>query len=149
NLHHGNSAAVHVKIINNTILSGDTAAVKLTDQIQRLDLRALVANNILGRVHPSGCVNGRYDSNLLQGDAACAATGRVGSADLDGAGMLTRNSTLAIDHACSLAPPQDMRGWYRVGRPDLGAFEFGAVAPAGAQRAIVPPGVDSVASAAQ
>ena len=34
----------------------------------------------------------------------------------------------AIDHADPAAPPQDQRGYGRVGVPDVGAFEFGGVA---------------------
>jgi len=34
----------------------------------------------------------------------------------------------AIDHGDRAAPPEDQRGYGRVGVPDVGAFEFGAVA---------------------
>ena len=44
--------------------------------------------------------------------------------------MLCKRGSPAINHGDPAAPPQDQRGYGRVGVPDVGAFEYGGVAPA-------------------
>ena len=49
----------------------------------------------------------------------------------NGGPTLTRalqSGSPAIDHGDPAAPPQDQRGYSRMGVPDVGAFEFGGVA---------------------
>src|SRR6201995_5719450 len=55
----------NVRIVNNTILTGDVSSIRIDDQYASLpaDERPLVANNVLARMTSSSCALGTFVSN--------------------------------------------------------------------------------------
>jgi hypothetical protein len=123
---------LNVSVVNNTILSGNTAAVRLGRPWSSLapDQRPLVANNIFGRSTKNGlCAEARTSHNLAQQGAACPDD-FVGPANLDAKGAPTKQSTLVRGRADpAYAPPTDYYGQPIGGSPDIGAIQFGSTAP--------------------
>ena len=121
-----------VRIVNNTILSGHSGAIRLGEPFASLasDQRPTVANNILG-VAPSGnCSRAVMVRNLVLSGKPCSGE-LSGVANLDASGAPTAASSTVIDAADpAYAPPRDLLGHARKGAPDIGAIEYGATAPA-------------------
>jgi len=117
----------NVRIVNNTILSGQLSSVFLTtswDQVPVAE-RPLVANNILRSVHTS-CARGRFIGNLVL-DAPSCPHDRVGDPKLNARTKApTTRSKLIVNRADGrYAPKTDFYGHRRKGRPDIGAIELG------------------------
>ena len=121
-----------VTIVNNTILSGHSGAIRLGEPFASLaaDQRPTVANNILG-VSPNGnCSRAVMVRNLVLSGKPCSGE-LSGVANLDASGAPTAASSTVIDAADpAYAPPLDLLGHGRKGAPDIGAIEYGASAPA-------------------
>jgi hypothetical protein len=116
-----------VTIINNTILSGRTSAIRLGDPYAQMpsDQRPLIANNIMARFAVSNCASGRWEHNLVESGGTCDVTDVLGDARLNANDAPSAGSLLVIDQADPLiAPETDMLGHARVGLPDVGAIEF-------------------------
>jgi hypothetical protein len=119
----GNGATPSHAVINNTIISADFGPSDLTVAVTPVGgtSTASGANNLIGTIV----------GTTLTG----TLTGAPGFEGLGDNGGLTKTMALtfnsqAINAGADLAPSTDQRGFGRVGRPDIGAFEFGGVAPA-------------------
>jgi parallel beta helix pectate lyase-like protein len=121
-----------ISVINNTIMSGNIAAVQIEPGWKRRPQseRPRVANNVFRRMSWSSvCRHGQFSSNLTMTGAACA-DGQAGPANLGIDGRPTAESRLLIDKAdWRYAPLSDYFGSARVGPPDRGAVEFLASGP--------------------
>jgi hypothetical protein len=121
-----------VSVVNNTVLSGSAAGVRLGPPWASLppDQRPLVANNIFGRSKTNGlCAEARTSHNLTEQGAACPGD-FVGPAKLDAGGAPTTESTLVRGRADpGYAPATDYYGHPRGASPDIGAIQFGSTAP--------------------
>jgi parallel beta helix pectate lyase-like protein len=126
----------HVDIINNTILSGwrtrKHAAMSVLVSPRYIHLkrsnRPLLANNVLARVlQPHLLCDGldRSIRNVVAEGRACSVSDSVGDPHVGARGRPTRASLLLIDRAdAALAPPYDLTGRPRGGRPDIGCYEY-------------------------
>jgi hypothetical protein len=119
-----------VRIVNNTILSGKTAALRIGEPFADVapEARPMVANNILGISSSTLCGLIRASRNLVLTGKGCQAD-ELGSANLDASGSPTAVSSLVIDRADpTQAPATDFFGHARRGLPDIGAIEYGGIA---------------------
>jgi hypothetical protein len=116
-----------ITIVNNTILSGQTAALSLSPAWATLpeSQRPLVANNVFGRLRNKDiCERGRFVSNVVVVGSTCTGVVR-GRTALTAEGAPTKASTALRDKAdARYAPKRDFSGRKRVGRPDIGAIEY-------------------------
>jgi hypothetical protein len=138
-----------VVIKHNTILSGRrhpwkwhawnqfASSVRFKENLRFIPRahRPVLANNImyLAATPRVLCDGARLSvSNVTMKGVACSSTDVVGDPRLDGRGRPTAGSSLVIDRA---SPPwttrYDIRGFRRVARPDIGAYEYGARKPTG------------------
>jgi Right handed beta helix region len=119
---------LNVSVVNNTILTGSTAAVRLGPPWAGVprDQQPLVANNIFARSTTNGlCAEARTGHNLVESGQACPGD-VVGPANLDANGAPTKASTLVIDKADpAFAPATDLYGHPTGKAPDIGAIEYG------------------------
>jgi hypothetical protein len=116
-----------ITIVNNTILSGQTAAISLAAAWATLPeaRRPLVANNVFGRLRNRDiCDRGRFIANVVVVGSACTGAIR-GQTALTADGAPTKASKALRDKADPrYAPKLDHSGRKRVGRPDIGAIEY-------------------------
>jgi hypothetical protein len=116
-----------VTVVNNTILAGRTAAVRVGSVYHTVPKaqRPLVANNVLGHGMRRTCRLARVEDNVIRSGATCAGRNHVGDPRLDATGRPTRRSRLLLDAANpAWAPRTDLTGRPRAGRPDIGAYEL-------------------------
>lgn len=115
-----------ISIVNNTILSGDTSAIRLADEIVERpeNERPLVANNVLARTSERLCEGARTVANLVLDGPACSPTDRTGELAFDDAGLPTSAAALLNAADPTYAPAWDLRGRRRDGQPDIGALEL-------------------------
>lgn len=117
----------NVSIVNNTILSGNNAAIGLDAAWATVPLeqRPLVANNVFGRLRNRAvCERGRFVANVVVRGSTCPGATR-GRTALDATGAPTKASTALIDKADPrYAPKRDHTGKKRRARPDIGAIEY-------------------------
>jgi hypothetical protein len=129
-----------VRIVNNTVLSGRTAAMRIAPLFANVssEQRPLLANNIFGVSNGESCGRVVTVRNVIINGKACSGE-LSGPANLDASGAPTAASSLVIDAADpAYAPPTDLLGHARKGAPDIGAIEFGASAPVVPLRLTVP-----------
>src|SRR5919109_496152 len=130
------NAIDHVKIVNNTILTGarrrdgyegSIRVSSLYGDVPRR-LRPVVANNVialLGQRWPVCDAARVFVANVVLRGQACTSSDVVGPADLDALGRPTAKSALLIDQASRRwAPTRDITGRPREPAPDIGAYEF-------------------------
>jgi hypothetical protein len=116
----------NVRIVNNTILTGDISSIRLDDHYADVPeaARPVVANNILLRMAGSNCPLGVFSSNLIGSGATCSATDQLGDPNLDAGEQPTAASTLVLGLADpALAPSIDKLGNPRLPVPDRGAYQ--------------------------
>jgi hypothetical protein len=117
----------NLSIVNNTILSGDNAAISLSPVWATLPAaeRPLVANNVFGRLRNRDvCNRGRFIANVVVRGSSCQGATR-GRTALDDDGAPTRASAALIDKAeQQYAPKLDHFGKRRNARADIGAIEY-------------------------
>ena len=126
----------HVRIVNNTILTGTTrvdgyqGSIRMSSLYGRVPMakRPILANNVIGllRVPNHVCSELKASvSNIVLRGERCSKTDSVGAANLDGRGRPTAASSLLIDAARGpYAPARDITGRRRGGTPDIGAYEY-------------------------
>src|SRR5262249_3367052 len=75
----------NVRIVNNTVLTGDISSIRLDDNYAKLapSARPVVANNIFKKLTQVNCALGQFSSNLMQDGQACVSSDSVGDAHLD------------------------------------------------------------------
>lgn len=116
-----------VSIVNNTILSGNAAAISLAAAWKALpeNRRPLVANNIFGHLRNRDfCNRGRFIANVVIQGRTCDGVAR-GRTALVASGAPTRASKALINKAVHrYAPKLDYLGKKRRGRADIGAIEY-------------------------
>ncbi len=116
-----------ITIVNNTILSGETAAISLAAAWATLPEaeRPLVANNVFGRLRNRDiCDRGRFVANVVVRGSTCSGATK-GRTALDEAGAPTGASVALLNRAdIRYAPKLDHYGKKRKGRPDIGAVEY-------------------------
>jgi hypothetical protein len=129
----GTAMPTNIKIVNNTVLStAGLESLYLTPPWDGIDPNAqpVVANNILRNVKAGVCKRSRMISNLIISGDKCNTTDRNGASNLDSAQAPTRASTLVINAGDpAYAPATDFYGKARVGKPDIGAIEYGGLRP--------------------
>ena len=124
-----------VEVVNNTILAGtgrrgqapSSIVVSPYYRFQPVDMRPLIANNVLARATDPSlmCLGVRSVRNVVIRGAACSPSDAAGLAYLDPHGRPTSASFLLIDQADpALAPAADLIGQLRDSAPDIGAFEY-------------------------
>lgn len=127
----------HVRVLNNTILSGARrvdgyiGSIRMSRRygaIPRAE-RPILANNVVAVLEDRGHVCGEVTasvSNVVLRGHRCSRSDRVGAAHLDAEGRPTEDSALLIGRASRrFAPPDDFTGLRRDSAPDIGAFELG------------------------
>lgn len=116
-----------LSIVNNTILSGNTAAISLDGVWATLPAgqRPLVANNVFGRLRNRDiCNRGRFVANVVVRGSSCSGATR-GRTALNGDGAPTRASSALVNRADGrYAPKLDHFGKKRKGQADIGAIEY-------------------------
>jgi hypothetical protein len=115
-----------VSIVNNTILSGDTAGIRLPDSIPRRSYRRpLVANNVIAVTREQLCEAAVTVANVFLDGIPCSPTDRVAQLTFDDSGRPTSSADLLVNAADpGLAPARDLLGRLREGPPDIGAVEL-------------------------
>jgi hypothetical protein len=116
----------NVRVVNNTILSAHTNAVRVGEVYGPLPKaeRPLIANNVLSTLQARTCRYARLLHNVVRSGPTCGGDNRQGDPRLDAEGRPTKASALLLDAADpALAPATDFLGRARSGRPDIGAFE--------------------------
>ena len=124
-----------VQIVNNTILSGRRTASHAATSILLsphyglvpADERPVIVNTVLARLDDTSLVC--PDAGFLKADVAGTGAGclgiTVGDPALTATGFPTSSSTLLINQAARRwAPPRDLLEHPRVGRPDIGCYEY-------------------------
>jgi hypothetical protein len=117
----------NVEIVNNTVLTGDTASILLDSHFANVDpsARPLIANNIFNKLTKANCPFGQFTSNVTKLGYGCSTTDQVGDPRLDANELPTALSTLVLDLAdATLAPSTDKLGHPRLPLPDRGAFQL-------------------------
>jgi parallel beta helix pectate lyase-like protein len=126
----------HVRIVNNTILTGASrvdgyaGSIRMSSVYGRVPRRKrpILANNVIALLRVPNYVCSELKasvSNIVLSGTACSASDLVGDAKLDARGRPTAASMLLIDRASDLyAPQRDMAGRRRDPKPDIGAFEY-------------------------
>jgi hypothetical protein len=117
----------NVRIVNNTVLTGDTASILLDPHYASLPVssRPLIANNIFNKTTKVNCPLAQWTSNVSKTGYGCATTDQVGDPQLDANELPTALSTLVLDLAdATLAPSTDKLGHPRLPLPDRGAFQL-------------------------
>jgi hypothetical protein len=133
---HSLRAPHHVRIINDTVLSGRAWRARTAESIVlgphygRIPAadRPVIANTVLARMADPRIVCPRAGA-LVDDVLATGSGGRrgvvVGDPALTPKGEPTSGSTLLIDQAsATYAPARDLLGHRRVGPPDIGCFEY-------------------------
>ena len=90
--------------------------------------RPIIANNVIGRLLEPAivCAQARVSiRNVVEQGTACSATDAVGNPRLNRYARPTAASAMLIDRgAARYAPRTDLLPHRRVGRPDIGAYEY-------------------------
>ena len=128
----------YVRVANNTILTGElrrdgySGSLRLSSRYGLVPRRKrpVIANNVIRLfetpVHVCSASRA-FVSNVIIHGYPCSPSDRVGGAALDSRGWPTARSRLLINRAHrGHAPARDARGRPRLGRPDIGAFEYRA-----------------------
>jgi hypothetical protein len=121
-------AARNVSIVNNTILSGSAAAVRLSSEVLQLPVeqRPLVANNIEAVSKGEICPLAHTSRNLVVSGKPCAGD-LTGPANLGPTYEPTSSSSKLIGQADpQYAPTSDFFGHAHGALPDIGAIYFGS-----------------------
>lgn len=126
----------YARVVNNTILTGAARVDGYAGSIRMSSLygrvprvkRPVVANNILGLLktpsHVCSAMRASVGNVVIRGNA-CSPSDQVGWAHLDRRGRPTAASWRVIDRGSAVhAPPRDVTGRRRLGRPDIGAYEY-------------------------
>jgi pectate lyase len=116
----------NVRILNNTVLTGDISSIRLDDDYAKVaqSARPVVANNIFKRLTTVNCPLGNFSSNLIQEGGKCASTDSIGDPHLNASEFPTALSTLVLSMANqSLAPATDKLGNPRLPNADRGALQ--------------------------
>ncbi len=125
----------YAKIVNNTILSGAlrrdgyAGSIRMSSRYGSVPrwMRPIIANNVIALLEmPARVCNGsqRFIANVVVRGYTCSGADLTGSPDLDGRGR-PRSTSAVIDSAnAHYAPTLDATGHRRIGRPDIGAFEY-------------------------
>jgi hypothetical protein len=126
----------HVRIVNNTILTGATrvdgyqGSIRMSSIYGRVPIgkRPVLANNVIALLrvpnHVCSELKASYSNIILRGER-CSRADLVGEAHLDSRGRPTESSSLVIDAAhARYAPATDIMGRRRVRTADIGAYEF-------------------------
>jgi hypothetical protein len=126
----------YARVINNTILSGAprrdgyAGSIRMSSRYGSVPRwkRPIVANNVIALLEmPARVCNGsqRFVANVVVRGYTCSGADLTGSPGLDGRGR-PRSTSAVIDSAnAHYAPTRDAAGRRRIGRPDIGAFEYG------------------------
>ena len=66
----------NVRIVNNTVLTGDISSIRVDDHYARVapSARPIIANNIFKRLTTVNCALANFSSNLIQEGGTCAPT---------------------------------------------------------------------------
>lgn len=127
---------LYARVVNNTILTGAErvdgyrGSLRMSSRYGSVPraMRPVVANNVIGLLEtPARVCNAARLSvrNVVVRGEACSRSDRVGRAYLDRLGRPTARSSLVVDRADPRqAPPRDFTGRRRLGRPDIGAYEY-------------------------
>jgi hypothetical protein len=127
----------HVRILNNTILTGWTridgyeGSIRMSRVYGRVPIgkRPILANNVIGllKVPNNVCSEVKAStSNVILRGTGCSKSDVVGAPNLDSRGRPTAASSLLIDAARGrYAPTTDITGRRRGRTPDIGAYEYG------------------------
>jgi pectate lyase len=116
----------NVRVVNNTVLTGDISSIRLDDLYARVapSARPVVANNIFNKLTAVNCNLGQFSSNLIQLGTVCSSSDSVGDPNLNASEFPTVLSTLVLSLANqSLAPATDKVGTPRLPSADRGAFQ--------------------------
>ena len=125
----------YAKIVNNTILSGAlrrdgyAGSIRMSSRYGSVPRwkRPIVANNVIALLEmPARVCNGsqRFIANVVVRGYTCSGADLTGSPGLDGHGR-PRPASAVIDGANRhYAPTLDASGHRRIGRPDIGAYEY-------------------------
>jgi Right handed beta helix region len=126
----------HVRIVNNTILTGATrvdgyqGSIRMSSIYGRVPLRKrpVLANNVIGLLrvpnHVCSELKASVGNVILRGER-CSKSDLVGDPKLDARGRPTGFSRMLIDSGHGLyAPATDITGRRRIRTPDIGAYEF-------------------------
>jgi hypothetical protein len=125
----------YAKIVNNTILSGAlrrdgyAGSIRMSSRYGSVPRwkRPIVANNVIALLEtPARVCNGsqRFIANVVVRGYTCSVEDLTGSPDLDGRGRPRRTSAVIDSANRHYAPTLDAAGHRRIGRPDIGAFEY-------------------------
>ena len=115
-----------IEIVNNTIVSANTAAITLADEYGKVPAseRPLVQNNILGRQKHDICDLARMRTNVVVNGDPCPGD-RGGDPKLGAADRPTAASdTLLAGGTASDAPATDLAGRQLADPPAIGAYEL-------------------------
>jgi hypothetical protein len=118
--------ATGVEIVNNTIVSANTAAIALADEYGKVPERSrpLVQNNILGRQKHDICDLARMRTNVVVNGDPCPGD-RAGDPKLSAADRPTAASDALLGAGTvDAAPATDLAGRERADPPAVGAFEL-------------------------
>ncbi len=126
----------YAKVVNNTILTGARrrdgyeGSIRMSSKYGGVlrRKRPIVANNVIAVMEKRAhiCSASRlFAYNVVLDGTGCSESDLVGPADLDGRGRPRRDSTVVDAALAHYAPRADATGHRRVGRPDIGAFEYG------------------------
>jgi hypothetical protein len=128
---------LYARVVNNTILTGAErvdgyrGSLRMSSRYGSVPRaqRPMLANNVIGLLETPWpvCSVVRSTHNVVLRGRGCSRSDRVGPAFLDRAGRPTERSGLLIDRGDRRqAPSRDITGHRRVGRPDIGAYEYRA-----------------------
>ena len=117
----------NVRIVNNTVLTGDISSIRVDDNYARVaqSARPIIANNIFKRLTTVNCPLANFSSNLIQEGSTCAPSDSIGDPHLSASEFPTVLSTLVLSMANqSLAPATDKVGTPRLPSADRGALQL-------------------------
>jgi hypothetical protein len=117
----------NVKIVNNTVLTGDTASILVDPHYANVpaSVRPVVANNIFNKFTKTNCPLVNSYSNVSMAGFSCSTSDQIGNPNLNASEQPTALSTLVLALAnATLAPTTDKLGNPRLPLPDRGAFQF-------------------------
>jgi hypothetical protein len=126
----------HVRIVNNTILTGAPrvdgyeGSIRMSSIYGRVHIRKrpVLANNVIALLKVPNHVCSELKasiSNIILSGERCSRSDFIGAAYLDSRGRPTAASRLVIDAGHALfAPATDITGRRRVRTPDIGAYEY-------------------------
>lgn len=116
-----------VEIVNNTILAGDLAGIRLSDSLSDRPEgeRPLVANNIIAVRGGQLCARARTVANVFVDGAACNPSDASADVSFKDTGRPVSSLDLLLGTADpAFAPPTDLHGHPRGDSPDIGAVEL-------------------------